>query len=115
MDTGITIRNDSESGSYDAVLGNQVVGSIVYELRDGRMVIRHTIVEPEFQGQGIASALARAALDDLLASGTTLTNYCGFIADFIDRNPVYARVIDADKPGLAHPRHAALRSAQPET
>jgi predicted GNAT family acetyltransferase len=111
---GITIRDNSESGSYDAVLGDHVVGSIVYERRDGRLIIRHTIVEPEFRKQGIASALAKAALDDLLASGTTLTNYCGFVAGFIDRNPVYAQVIDDDNPGRAHPRDAAPRADGPE-
>ncbi len=109
MDSRITVRDSAESGTYDAVLGDQVVGTIVYERRDHRMAIRHTVVDPEFRGQGIASALAQQALDDLAANGTTLTNYCGFIADYIKRNPQYARVVDADQPGWAHPRDAALR------
>ncbi|HEY0936712.1 MAG TPA: GNAT family N-acetyltransferase [Trebonia sp.] len=109
MDSGITVQDNPESGSYDAALGDQVVGTIVYERRDHRMVIRHTVVDPGFRGQGIAKALAQAALDDLLASGVTLTNYCGFIADFIDRNPRYAQVVDTRQPGRAHPRDAALR------
>jgi uncharacterized protein len=76
------------------------------------MVIRHTVVDPEFRGQGIASALAQFTLDDLAASGKTLTSYCGFIADCIDRNPGYAKLFDADKPGRAHPRDAARRAAE---
>jgi uncharacterized protein len=39
------------------------------------------------------------ALDDLAARGKTLTNYCGLIAGYIDRNPGYAKLIDACKPG----------------
>ena len=112
MDSRIVVRNNPESGSYDAVLGDRVVGTIVYELRDKRMVIRHTVVDPEFRGQGIAKVLAQTALDDLVRDGTTLTNYCGFIADYIERNPVYASLVDADKPGRAHPRDAALRAAE---
>jgi hypothetical protein len=112
MDSRIIIRNSTDSRSYDASMGNQVVGTIVYEPRDGRVVIRHTVVDPEFRGQGIASALAQVALDDLAASGKTLTNYCGFIADYIDRNPRYARLVDASKPGRVHPRDAALRAAE---
>jgi uncharacterized protein len=115
MDSRITIRNSTESGSYDAVLGDRVVGTIVYELRDHRMVIRHTVVDPEFRGQGIARALAQKALDDLAANGTSLTNYCGFIADYIQRNPQYAPLIDADRPGWAHPRDEALRAAHDES
>lgn len=112
MDSRINIRNSTESRSYDASIGDQVVGTIVYEQRDGRMIIRHTMVDPEYRGQGIASALAQFTLDDLAASGKTLTNYCGFIADYIDRNPRYAKLIDTGKPGRAHPRDAALRAAE---
>jgi predicted GNAT family acetyltransferase len=112
MDSRITIRNSPESGSYDAVLGDQVVGTIIYELRDNRMVIRHTVVDPEFRGQGIARALAQTALDDLVRDGKTLTNYCGFIADYIERNPGYAKLIDVGRPGRAHPRDAAIRAAE---
>jgi predicted GNAT family acetyltransferase len=112
MDSRIIIRNCTDSGSYDASIGDHVVGTIVYEQRDGRVVLRHTVVDPEFRGQGIASALARFALDDLAASGKTLTNYCGFIADYIDRHPGYARLVDASRPGRAHPRDAALRAAE---
>jgi hypothetical protein len=101
MDSRITIRNNADAGSYDAVLADEVVGTIVYELVGNRMVLLHTVVDQEFRGQGIAKALAQTALDDLVTSGMTLTNYCGFIADFIDRNPGYARVVDADKPGRA--------------
>jgi predicted GNAT family acetyltransferase len=113
MDSRTTIRNSTGSRSYDASIGDQVVGTIVYEPRDSRMVIRHTVVDPEFRGQGIASALAQVAIDDLAASGKTLTNYCGFFADYIDRNPGYAKLVDACKPGRAHPRDAALRAAEP--
>ena len=112
MESRIIIRNSTDSRSYDASIGDQVVGTIVYEQRDSRMVIRHTVVDPEFRGQGIASALAQFTLDDLAASGKTLTNYCGFIADYIDRNPGYAKLVDADKPGRAHPRDAALRASE---
>lgn len=113
MDSRITIRNSADSSSYDAVFGDEVVGTIVYELQGNRMIIMHTVVDPEFRGQGIAKALARTALDDVATNGMTLTNYCWFIADFIDRNPGYARVVDADKPGRARPRDATPRAADP--
>ena len=111
MDSRIVIRKSTGSHSYDASIGDQVVGTIVYEPRDDRMVIRHTVVDPEFRGQGIATALAQFTLDDLAASGKMLTNYCGFIADYIDRNPGYATLVDVDKPGRPHPRDAAIRAA----
>ena len=43
-------------------------------------------------------------------SGKTLTS--GFIADYIDRIPGYTKLVDAGKPGRAHPCDAALRAAE---
>ncbi len=98
----VTVRDNTESRSYDALIGDEVVGTIVYEHSGPRMVFRHTIVEPEFRGRGIATTLVKRALDDVRAKGVTLTNYCGFVSWFIAAHPDYADLIDADHPG--HPR-----------
>jgi uncharacterized protein len=98
----VTVRDNTESLSYDALVGGAVVGMIVYEHAGSRMVFRHTIVEPEFRGRGIATTLVRAALDDVRAKGLMLSNYCGFVSEFIAAHPRYADLIDAEHPG--HPR-----------
>jgi uncharacterized protein len=102
----VSVRNNRAAGSYDAVHGDRVVGMIVYVRRGYRVIILHTIVEPGMRGQGIATALARAALDDLLANRSTLTNYCRFIAGFLDRHPDYVDLVDANRPGRAAWWHA---------
>ena len=98
----LVVRDNVESQSYDALIGDQVVGSIVYDHSGPRMVFRHTIVEPEFRRRGIATTLVTRALDDVRARGMTLTNYCGFVSEFIAAHPGYADLIDAEHPG--HPR-----------
>jgi hypothetical protein len=98
----ITVRDDAESRRYDALIDDQVVGTIVYERFGSRLVFSHTIVEPEFRGRGIGTTLVTRALDDVRARDMTLTNYCEFVADFITAHPGYADLIDAEHPG--HPR-----------
>jgi uncharacterized protein len=98
----ITVRDNTGSLCYEALIGDQVVGTIVYDHSGPRMVFRHTIVEPEFRGRGIATTLVTKALDDVRAKGMTLTNYCGFVSGFIAAHPQYADLIDAEHPG--HPR-----------
>jgi predicted GNAT family acetyltransferase len=98
----ITVRDNTESQSYDALIGDQVVGAIVYERSGRRLVFSHTIVEPEFRRRGIGTMLVTKALDDVRARDMTLTNYCEFVADFIAAHPGYADLIDAEHPG--HPR-----------
>ena len=102
MVTEIIVRDNVEAQCYDALIGDQVVGTIVYEHSGPRMVFRHTIVEPEFRRRGIATTLVTQALDDVRAKGMTLTNYCGFVSWFIAAHPGYADLIDAEHPG--HPR-----------
>ena len=99
MDTQIEVRNNHDSRSYDAVLDGRVVGMIVYERVASRLMIRHTIVDPALRGRGIGKTLAQVALDDVRASGLTLTNFCSFVADFIDANPEYRDLVDAQLPG----------------
>lgn len=100
--TDMTVRENSGARTYDAIVDGRVVGTIVYEHEGQRTAFFHTIVEPEFRGQGIGTRLVREALEDIRAKGTTLSNYCGFVSDFISAHPEYADLIDADHPG--HPR-----------
>ena len=101
MDTQIEVRNNHDSRSYDAVLDGRVVGMIVYERVASRLMIRHTIVDPALRGLGVGTTLAKAALDDVRASGLTLTNYCSFIGGFLEANPEYRDLVDAQLPGTA--------------
>jgi predicted GNAT family acetyltransferase len=100
----LSIRENTESLCYDALIGDEVVGTIVYERSGGRMVFLHTIVDPEFRGRGIATTLVRSALDDVRSKGVALSNYCGFVSEFIGSHPEYADLIDAEHPGLPHGR-----------
>ena len=100
----VTVRDNTESLCYDALIDGEVIGTIVYEHAGSRMVFMHTIVDPEFRGRGVATTLVRAALDDVRAKGMTLTNYCGFVAEFITARPQYADLIDVEHPGLPRRR-----------
>jgi uncharacterized protein len=115
MSQGIEVRNNEESRSYEATLDGRVVGLIVYERQGSRTIFRHTIVESEYRGRGIATELVRRALEDLIAQGFTLTNYCGFVDSFITANPAYAKVVDQHQPGHVAPfeaRHETERLGQ---
>ena len=62
----------------------------------GARVFTHTEVFPAFEGRGVGTALARGALDDVRASGRTLVARCPFIRSYIERQPEYADLVDAD-------------------
>jgi predicted GNAT family acetyltransferase len=98
----VTVKDNAQSRSYDALVDGEVAGSIVYEqVGDRRLVFTHTFVEPRFRGRGVGNVLVRGALDDVRAKGVTLTNFCDFIARFINAHPEYADLLDATHPGHA--------------
>ncbi len=96
----VSVKDNAQSRSYDVVVDGEVAGSIVYEeTRDGRVVFTHTFIEPRFRGRGVGNVLVRGALDDVRAKGVTLTNFCDFVAHYIDAHPEYADLLDATHPG----------------
>jgi predicted GNAT family acetyltransferase len=93
------VDNDDKD-CYEGIIDGQVVGVVVYKRVGGRVVIRHTVIEPESRGRGLGGQLVRAVLNDLRERGDTVTNYCGFVADFIAANPEYQSIVDTDRPGV---------------
>lgn len=58
--------------------------------------LRHTEVPPEFSGQGVGSALVKAALDGARAAGVRVKPVCPFTAAYIKRNQEYVDLVHED-------------------
>jgi predicted GNAT family acetyltransferase len=56
-------------------------------------VFPHTEVEPAFEGRGIASRLARRALDDARQRGLQVVPACSFFRVYLRRHPEDADLI----------------------
>lgn len=67
---------------------------LLYDRRDGRMVIRHTGVPEAIGGRGVAAALVRAALDHARAQGWRVVPACSYSAAYVERHPEYADLVD---------------------
>ena len=80
---------------WEARVAGELAGVAAYELDDGVITFTHTAVEDAYEGQGIGSALARAALDDARAEGLAVVARCPFIARWISHHPDYADLVRA--------------------
>jgi uncharacterized protein len=92
----IEVRDVPDRQRYEAVVDGTVAGFAVYRDYGGARVFTHTEVLPAFEGRGVGSALARGALDQVRASGRSLVAKCPFIKSYIERQPEYADLVDAD-------------------
>ena len=86
----VETRNNEAEHRYEAYVDGELAGEAYYERDDKRIVFTHTEVDDRFEGQGVGSALARFALDDVRAQGThRVVPRCPFIKGWIDRHPDY--------------------------
>jgi len=74
---------------YEAQVDGAVAGEAYYKVAPGRITVLHTEVDPEFEGRGIGSLLAKDALDDARKKGLGVVARCPFIASFIREHPEY--------------------------
>jgi hypothetical protein len=74
------VLNNHERQRYEAVDNGTVLGYAVYRDLGDAVELPHTVVEPAHEGQGVASAVVRFALDDIRASGRRVLPTCAFVA-----------------------------------
>ena len=67
--------------------------SLDYLERDGRMVLLHTGVPGDAEGEGVGGSLVRAALDHARAAGLDVVPQCPFARAYVERHPEYADLV----------------------
>jgi len=89
----VEVRDNPERSRYEALVGNDVAGFAAYRDSAGTRVFTHTQVDDDYEGHGIGSTLARAALDDVRAKGLLIVPRCPFIAAWLQRHPGYQDLV----------------------
>ncbi|TNY38581.1 GNAT family N-acetyltransferase [Thermomonospora catenispora] len=88
------VSDDPRASRYEITVDGDKAGFIDYRKgRRGTLVFTHTEVDPEYEGQGVAGALARGALDDVRARGLKVVPLCPFVQRYIDRHPEYRDLV----------------------
>jgi uncharacterized protein len=70
-----------------------LAGRLTYQLTGAIVVYTHTEVDPQFEGRGAGSALARAAMDDARAKGRTVVPICPFLSGWLDEHREYEALV----------------------
>lgn len=98
----VRIEHNQELHRYEGWLDDRLAGFAEYQLTDQLVVFTHTEVEPEFEGRGVGSAIARAALDDVRAAGSRqVLPLCAFIKGWIQHHPDYVPLVYGAPPSTA--------------
>jgi predicted GNAT family acetyltransferase len=89
----ITVRNVPERQRYEVLVGGQLAGQAVYQLRGDDIEFMHTVIDPRFEHRGVGTRLVRAALDDVRARGASALPYCPFVRSFIAAHDEYLDLV----------------------
>lgn len=85
---------NEDRNRYEVRVDGELAGFAEYISMTGLSIFSHTEVFPEFEGQGVGSALARYALNDVRAEGNRQVQpLCPFIKTWIDRHPEYKDLV----------------------
>ncbi|MFG1924816.1 GNAT family N-acetyltransferase [Cryptosporangium sp. NPDC048952] len=91
----LVITDAPDDNRYEAKLDGALAGVVEYQLDGDVIMLTHTGVPPEFEGKGIASQLARYALDDARSRGLDVLPRCPYIAGWIARHHDYLDLVPA--------------------
>jgi uncharacterized protein len=94
MDVEVVDEPESERFALNADGG--LAGIAEYRRRPGLLAFTHTEIDPAFEGQGLGSQLARAALDQARSAGLGVLPFCPFFNGWIAKHPDYIDLVPAD-------------------
>jgi predicted GNAT family acetyltransferase len=89
----VTVADNPSALRYEIRVGDDLAGFAAYTRLRDVITFTHTEIDPAFEGQGLGSTLARAALDDVRAKGLRVVPRCPFIRAYIERHPEYADLV----------------------
>lgn len=89
----LTVERNELDQRFQIKLGDEIA-MIQYARSGDRIRLIHTEVPPAFQGRGIASKLAKTALEYAQREGLKVIPSCPFVAGYIKRHPEYEKLVD---------------------
>lgn len=87
---------NSEQSRIETMIDGRL-SKIDYQLNGGKIYYYHTEVPPELGGRGIATSMAKFALDYAREQRLGVVPLCPFVAAYIERHPDYqSLVVESD-------------------
>ena len=93
-----TIRDNSAESRWELLVDGELAVFTTYRDAHGRRTFIHTETQPGFEGQGLATQLVKAELDDAKARGLEINPVCPFVRAYLDRHPEYGVSSASERP-----------------
>src|SRR6266568_1014754 len=84
-----SVRNNKDRSRFELDVESEIAFAN-YRLTPSAVIITHTETPRALRGRGIASELVKGALELIRADGRKVIAGCGFVVDYLRRNPQFA-------------------------
>jgi uncharacterized protein len=89
----VRVADVPDRSRFEIRVGEEVAGFAEYRRRPGLIAFVHTLIEPRFEGQGLASELVQAALAQARSEGVAVLPFCPFVRGYIARHGDYLDLV----------------------
>lgn len=93
----IRVLDVPDRSRFEVSVGGELAGFSEYRRRPGLIAFTHTLIDPRFEGQGLASRLVQTALSEARSAGLAVLPFCPFVRGYIARHSEkYLDLVPAD-------------------
>jgi len=92
-----SVVDSFEQQRYEILLGGEVAGVLHYRRHGLGVDLMHTEIDQAFEGRGLASRLAAAALEDARRRESPVTVTCPFVTGYIERHPEFQDLVASEQ------------------
>ncbi len=85
-----------ERSRFEVLVDGEIAGFAEYHRRPGLIAFVHTLIDPRFEGRGLASDLIRTALSEARSEGLSVMPFCPFVRGYIARHREHVDLVPAD-------------------
>lgn len=86
-ETTVTVVQNADRRRFEALVEDRVAGFITYRSTEETVDLQHTVVKPEYEGQGVGSLLVRTTLEQIRDAGKKLIPTCPFVQAYLESHP----------------------------
>ena len=93
----VRVVDAPERERFEVRVGEELAGFAEYRRRPDLIAFTHTMIDPRFEGQGLAGELVRTALGEARSSGLKVLPFCPFVRGYIAGHAAdYLDLVPAD-------------------
>ena len=92
----IRVVDVPDRSRFEVRVDEDVAGFSEYRRHQGLIAFVHTLIDPRFEGRGLASQLVRTALSQARSDGLSVLPFCPFVRGYIARYSEYVDLVPED-------------------